>query len=629
MLQKLSRFLLSVRIPYRLAFIITGLFAMLWVLFRVISKPQRIHYPCVKAASPFMWSFLSWLFTMGSGIFLFNKSREAMQRKAIILSVLFFIAASVLILHATLTSNTPVYASEVSLLQSNSPVGEPKGINPGRVVWIWNPDATNENCTNAFGDAWDLPHNTHMEVVDSMLRESIRELTGKENQNEAWNSLFLHFNEKRGKGLVDYRDGEKIFIKINLVGGHRARMDASLKRIPHNRYGNSQTSPHVVLSVLRQLIHVYGVRQEMIYLGDPSKNINSDYWQLWTAEFPKVNYVAQQTELGRIKAESEAIASLKYSDRGKILPYTEDKLCKQLAEADYLINMAALKAHMRAGITLCTKNHFGSFTRGDASHLHVSLPGDTPGDSRYRALVDMMGHEKLGGNTLLFVVDGLYPGPDANDKPDKWKMAPFNGNWASSIFVSQDPVALESVCSDFLATEYNLNNPACSYPWLSGANDYLLQSADPSYWPEGIIYDPENDGIPMTSMGVYERWNNSIDKQYAKELNLARGIDFVKLLYPEGFPQEPVNVDFTALPDFSVYPNPFQSGFHIHFNNLTSINTIIRLHNSAGRLVYTTTTDFYNGGSIFIDAHHLENGIFYLTVAENKKSATIKIIKTS
>jgi len=28
----------------------------------------------------------------------------------------------------------------------DQPEGIPTGINPGRVVWAWNPDATNENC---------------------------------------------------------------------------------------------------------------------------------------------------------------------------------------------------------------------------------------------------------------------------------------------------------------------------------------------------------------------------------------------------------------------------------------------------------------------------------------------------
>ena len=618
----------KIRIPWKVTFIAMGVFSMFWVLFRVLSKPQRIDYPCVRAASPIMVSFLSWLFTMGGGVYFFKMSKAAMRRKAIFLSIGLFLIASVLMTFSTITGSSPTYASENSLISSNTPIGMPQGTNPGRVVWIWNPDATNENCTNNFGDAWDLPHNTNLTLVDSMMRESIRNLAGEENLQDAWNSLFLYFNDKKGKGLVDYADDEKIFIKVNLVGGHRNRMDANLNRIPHSRYANSQTSPQVVHSVLRQLIDVYGISQSNIYVGDPSKNINSDYWDMWTSEFPHVNYVSQQGELGRITAESEPVASLRYSDRGQVLPFTEDNLCNQLVEADYLINLAALKAHMRSGVTLCAKNHYGSFTGRNASHLHIGLPNETPGNNRYRPLVDMMGHEKLGGNTLLYVVDGLYPGPDANDKPDKWYMPPFNGNWASSIFVSQDPVAIESVCFDFLATEYHLNNPDCSYPWISGANDYLLQAADPSYWPEDIIYDPEDNGIPLESMGVYERWNNSIDKQYAKELGLGLGIDFVKLLYPDGFPQDPVNVDYYTEPTFSAYPNPFQSGFNIHFNSISSTNTIIQLHNSTGRLVYQTTKELNSDDRFFIDAQHLENGLFYLTVIQNKKRSTITIIKT-
>ncbi|MBE0655897.1 MAG: DUF362 domain-containing protein [Bacteroidales bacterium] len=50
-----------------------------------------------------------------------------------------------------------------------------------------------------------------------------------------------------------------------------------------------------------------------------------------------------------------------------------DKLFIELAEADYLISLAALKAHARAGITLTAKNHFGSHARPDAVHLHPSL----------------------------------------------------------------------------------------------------------------------------------------------------------------------------------------------------------------------------------------------------------------
>jgi hypothetical protein len=619
----------NIRIHWKITFIAMGVFSMFWVLFRVLTKPQRIDYPCVRAASPIMCSFLGWLFTMGGGIYFFKMSKAALRRKAVFLSIGLFLIASALVLFSTISGSSLIYASEDSIMPSNTPTGIPRGAMPGRVVWIWNPDATNENCTNTFGDAWDLPHNTNMQVVDSMMRESIRELAGADKLHSAWNSLFLHFNEKKGRGLVDYTVGEKIFIKLNLVGGHRARMDANLNRIPHNRYANSQTSPQVVLSVLRQLIDVYGVSQNMIYVGDPSKNINNDYWQLWTNEFPNVNYVAQHGELGRIKADSEPVASLRYSDRGKILSFKDDRLCKQLAEADYLINLAALKAHMRAGVTLCTKNHYGSFTRGDANHLHIALPGETPGISRYRALVDMMGHEKLGGNTLLFVVDGLYPGPDANDKPDKWNMEPFNGNWASSIFVSQDPVALESVCFDFLTTEYSLNNTACSYPWISGAYDYLVQAADTAYWPEGIIYDPEHNGIPLGSLGVHERWDNPTDMRYSMELGGERGIDFVKLLYPTGYATDPTLSPVIRTSDFKVYPNPFMSDITIELPDFNGKWIEIRIHNTDGRLVYSNSVSKQELISpISVNTGFSGSGMYILTLSSESELFTKTLIKT-
>ena len=619
----------KIRIPWKITFVAMGIFSMFWVLFRVLSKPQRIDYPCVRAASPVMCSFLGWLFTMGGGIYFFKISKAALKKRAIVLSAGLFLLASLLVVLSTLTSPNPTYASESSLPEVNTPVGIPQGVKPGRVVWVWNPDATNPDCTNAFGDAWDLPHNSNMTVVDSMMRESIRELAGKDKLHDAWNSLFLHFNEKKGKGPVDYTEGEKIFIKLNLVGGHRARMDANLNRIKHSRYANSQTSPQVVLSVLRQLIDVYGISQHMIYVGDPSKNINNDYWQLWTKEFPNVNYMAQQGEHGRIKAESEPVASLWYSDRGQTLRFTEDFLCKQLAEADYLINLAALKAHMRAGITLTAKNHYGSFTRGDANHLHVALPNETPGNKRYRTLVDMMGHEKLGGNTLLFVVDGLYPGPDANDKPDKWQMEPFSGNWASSIFVSQDPVALESVCFDFLATEYSLSNTACSYPWISGAADYLLQAADPANWPEGIMYDPENNGVPLKSLGTYERWNNAIDMQYAMDLGGLPGIDFIKLLYPNGYSTEPTHIAVRKAHDIIVYPNPFISDINIVLPDFKGDWIEIQIHNADGRLVYGNTLGRNDiNGPVSVTTGLSGSGIFVLSLSSESEKFSKTLLKT-
>lgn len=94
--------------------------------------------------------------------------------------------------------------------------------------------------------------------------------------------------------------------------------------------------------------------------------------------------------------------------------------------------------------------------------------------------------------------------------PVKWVTAPFNNDWPSSIFVSLDQVALESVCYDFLRTEFTTaNHPGTAsfgsnrrydYPNMAGVDDYLHQAADPKNWPDGITYDPDGKGTPIKSL---------------------------------------------------------------------------------------------------------------------------------
>jgi len=197
-----------------------------------------------------------------------------------------------------------------------------------------------------------------------------------------------------------------------------------------------------------------------------------------------------------------------------------DKIYSVMYEADYLINVPILKAHARAGIILFAKNHFGSHTREDAEYLHEGLVapynyiGPIQTDSNiYRVQVDLMGHEKFGGNQVIFLLDARWSGSEAVNPPTKWGMEPFNGDWTSSIFLSQNLVAIELVAFDFLYAEYDGSfteffAQKVNYPHMNGTTDYLRQAALFDYWPDGFIYDPENDGIPISSLGVNEHWNN-------------------------------------------------------------------------------------------------------------------------
>jgi len=58
-----------------------------------------------------------------------------------------------------------------------------------------------------------------------------------------------------------------------------------------------------------------------------------------------------------------------------------DKIYTVLEEAEYLINLAAMKGHGIAGITLCVKNHFGTQARRSATHLHPGLNSSSRGGS--------------------------------------------------------------------------------------------------------------------------------------------------------------------------------------------------------------------------------------------------------
>ena len=104
-----------------------------------------------------------------------------------------------------------------------------------------------------------------------------------------------------------------------------------------------------------------------------------------------------------------------------------------------------------------------------------------------------------------------------------WNSAPFGGDWASSLFASQDPVAIDSVAFDFLWAEWD------DYPHKSGADDYLHEAAQADRPSSGTFYDPDHSGDVkrLASLGVHEHWNNPNDKQYSRNLGTGNGIELV------------------------------------------------------------------------------------------------------
>jgi uncharacterized membrane protein YphA (DoxX/SURF4 family) len=423
----------------------------------------------------------------------------------------------------------------------NVPIGTAQGIFPGRVTWVWNPGATNANCTNTTtlsgihddnDDAWYMDKNTNQDIVDNMLLTGLLSITGKNNARAAWDSIFKYHNKKRGKGNASYKRDERIFIKTNRTSAGYG-WNPRFVRLDRPETLCCETSPQIVLSMLRQLVLEAGVRQDMIYVGDSMKEMYEDEYRKYHSEFPDVHYLSKTgTGYGRTLVKESSRDMLFYSDKGTVMTQAvKDKIYDVLENAEYLISLSAMKGHHAAGISLCTKNHFGTQFREQALHLHAGLNSRRRlGYGHYRVLVDLMGNKQTGGKNLFYMLDALWAGNDWNGLPVKFLMTPFNNHWSSSMLFSLDPVAIESVAFDFLRTEFTRPEHTIPHVDSHGTDDYLHQAADSKNWPEGIVYSPDGDGKPMSdSLGVHEHWNDPVNMQYSRNLGKKTGIELVKV----------------------------------------------------------------------------------------------------
>jgi hypothetical protein len=410
----------------------------------------------------------------------------------------------------------------------NQPIGVAKGLHPGRVVWAHDPNATDWEGPGQ-GHWWEGGH-TNQAVVERMMSGVVCQLSGKSSDRAAWHALIRHFNQTHGNGKAGYRKGEKVTIKVNLVGCifGGAVDPKSYDMVRWLDYMNA--SPQMILALLRQLVHAVGVNPQDISVGDPLSLFPNQYYDPLHSEFPTVQYldhVGGNASHPRTRVQYSSIP-LHWSSRPT--GTAQDYVPVPYAEAKYLINMANLKSHTGAGVTLCGKNHYGSLNRKPPDkgyyNMHVSLPQEVLGTGHYRAVVDLMGHAHIGGKTLLCLIDGLYPGVHPIEQtPRKWSSPPFNGQWASSLLASQDPVAIDSVAFDFLWAEWN------DYPRRSGADDYLHEAALADNPPSGTFYDPQHttNSSRLASQGVHEHWNNLQDKQYSRNLGKGEGIELVRV----------------------------------------------------------------------------------------------------
>jgi len=599
--------------------LIIGISATLWFLIRVIPKPSRATYPCMQAAAPLMSSFVIYLLAISASVFSYKRFKQSISTSRYLVGSVFLILAVISFVVILVNDNKEAIANVLNPVDntfpipSNQPVGEAKGLFPGRVVWVHDVNATNEYYvpTKGSNDYWYSDVNVDEEVVKEMLSTSIKKYAGKENIAEAWDAIFKAFNSAHGRGNAGYKAGEKIAFKINLTNQSSSNSERPLRM---------DATPQLLNAILYELVTNVGVAQTDIFMGDPYREFRKEYREMVMSKYPNVRYVDGRGANGIYKTVPSANEVLVFSDKK-----LKSTLPQQYLSATYVINMPCLKTHNEGGITLIAKNHQGSFLKkGDepegqyAINMHYSLPANSRGTGKYRHTVDYMGHRYTGGKGLIYIVDGLWGGESWEGWIKKFKSAPFNDDYPNSIFVGQDPVALESVCYDVLFQEYVEDETKKNYPIQFKAEiaDYLSQCASKDFWPAGIKYDPEGEGNPIGSLGVFEHWNNATDRQYSRNLGTGAGIE-LKYVIPgvTGIPAENVqNINIA-------YPNPFSNFTRFKKPAGVSSNSKLEIFNANGQLIKSFSFNdsaeiVWNGtGS---DSHSLPEGMYLYKIHDYK-----------
>jgi sugar lactone lactonase YvrE len=539
-----------------------GLAALIWFLIRVIPKPSRAAYPCQRLAFPIASGFITWIIGLAASAIAFHKAKNHLVKARYVLAAIcIVISVASIYIALSYTSQDETLAAPRVPQPANTPIGIGKGVHPGRVAWIWDPNATNwlgtPDIQGVSDGYWFEPNHTSQTIVSEMFSKSIRALTGKSSDYAAWDSIFRYYNQQHGKGNVGYQPGEKIMIKVNFVG----LIDSATSSNYAFKDNYPNTSPQAIFALLNQLVNIVGVNDVDITVGDTLCTFTNTYFNYLDPCFPDVNYLDNHGTSGRGRTATPSTNPRVYwSDPNSNNAINKDYVPNAYKNAAYVINFANLKGHYnQAGVTLCGKNHYGSLCRTPTAanyfQLHNQQIASVPGMGHYRNLVDLMGHPHIGGKTVLYLVDGLYPNKHSqnwlHDFPYKWQQTPFNNDWASSFFASQDPIAIDSVGFDFVYNEW-----PTEWPGYDGADDYMHEAALTPAPPSGYTYAPAGDGNALQSQGVHEHWNNATDKKYTRNLGTGNGIELVNSA--PGWTD--LNFDgWVDFGDFAIFANAWRS----------------------------------------------------------------------
>ncbi|HIW77352.1 DUF362 domain-containing protein [Gordonibacter sp.] len=407
-----------------------------------------------------------------------------------------------------------------SVFPPHEPLGRGVGVMPGRVTWVRDAAAVN---WDGSGFWWQTEH-FNADTLRAMVADGIANLAGADSAATGWNALFEAHNARTGTA-GGYRAGQSIAIKANMNGAGTFGRDENSAM--------SYTTPTLLRALLLSLVEDAGVAPAAIAVYDVCRI------------FPQhVRDLCSEGALAGVQFRyfDEGSPNDAVADPNAPLVWSADvagdtnTVPTCVSEATYLINLASLKGHSY-GLTLCSKNHFGSLMNSsrlrppEAAGIHRYVSGQTMGS--YTVLTDLFANHLLGGKTMLWMLDALVvatsEGASVTREAALWESAPFNGGFTASVFLSQDPVAIDSVGADFLINEPAVTSRNRALDGNLGVENYLHEAGLISAPPSGTTYR-DGAGGAVENLGVHEHWNNAVERLYSRDRGEAEGIELSRIL---------------------------------------------------------------------------------------------------
>jgi len=322
-----------------------------------------------------------------------------------------------------------------------SPTGIP-GANP-KVVHVHASHATSWDFSNGwYGDYVDQG------VVDNMVDEGLKRLTGQSSIAAAWQAL-----------LPGYTTGKAIAVKVNFNNA--------------NSCSDSDNIIDALVEPVNALVRgmkIMGVREEDVWVYDAVRDLPNRFRN--RSLYNKIHFfdAGCADEATFISNNPDAEVSFQ---NPSLQPR---RITDVIINAAYLINMPIMKDHGISGVTLGFKNHLGTIdtvARAGDDNIHYFIsPSDSHYLSSYNPLVDIYKNHHIRSKTALIVGDGLFAAlGNTNVTPSQWQT--FGNTAPNSLFFAVDPVAIDCVMKDILYAEPGYH----PYKDTGHVGDYLRLAA--------------------------------------------------------------------------------------------------------------------------------------------------------